>query len=182
MNIIEIDIKDIRTHTTTHKHKTHTSKTLDISHIISNINKHEDIVAWQTKRKINPRKTSHKLINSKLYDLNKLSKSLTKRIKNPTITQIEIKQIKAEIKHSRLNKPDNKKQPSEITDKDYYTPLIHTFLSSNKGKAYTYDSIAKNINYNIIDREDKKYFISIITSIKKLKHKDYEGSRYYWKL
>lgn len=177
MNNIEIDNSLINFRKVESKRK-YKSTTPDINYIISRIDEYEDIVAWQTKRKLNPSK-EHKLINNKLYDLKK-KKFL--RMKTSPIKE-EIETLKSLIKERRINKPRNKSLSTK-TDKDYYTPLIHNFLSGNKGKAYTYDSIAKGINYNIIDKDDKKYFIDEL--LKKLnqniKVKKYEGSTYYYKL
>ena len=138
--------------------------------------KQKDIVAWQTKRKINKSK-EHRLINNKLYDLNK--KKFLKVITPPTSE--DIKQIKKELKTSRLNKNRNfKKVSSNITDKQYYSPIIIKFLKEHNQKAYTFDTIAKRVNYKIIDKEDKKYFINIIEALKKLHKKDIDCIRYYY--
>ncbi len=176
VNIIKINIKNINPRTF-NKHKTYKSNTPDINQIISLIDQQEDIVAWQTKRKINISQ-EHRLINNKLYDLKK--KKFLKTTTPPTKEDIET--LKSFIKQRRIDKNNHKpqRQLSEITDHEYYRPIIINFLKDHKGKAYTFDTIAKNVNYKIIDYDDKKYFISIIETFKKVSSKQYEGMTYYY--
>lgn len=147
--------------------------------------KDKKTVAWQTRRRLLEKvaKKSYKVINNKLYDLNK--KPFLKHYTPPT--KEEIKELQEEIKHNNLlKKVEQNKQQSTTTDHEYYRPKILQLLrkvdKNGKRKAYTYDSIAKNINYKIIDKDDKKYFISIISSLKKIKQKQYEGMTFYYKL
>lgn len=132
-----------------------------------------DVIAYTTRRRGSP-PSGFYLINSKLYkghqDITPLSKP-------------EVISLQDELKHNRLKRLKDESTPKKhnhsITDYQHYKPLILSFLNNNKGKAYSFDEIAHNVQFKVIDKHDKRDFILILDK-SKIDNRYHEGITYYF--
>lgn len=94
----------------------------------------------------------------------------------------EIKEIQNELKQRRIERQNPKPIPqkSSITDYDMIKKILGKFFEENKGKAYSYDELARICKFRLYDQYDRKEFEDYLDKLQLIK-KNHEGITYYYR-